>query len=78
MSRQNIFECCIKGCDKAVTQENPPGLCERFKNRPRWPSGLIHHVSNLSKDRWLGPKFESCLGCFIIIIIIIMFIFSYI
>ena len=31
-------------------------------NRPWWPSGLIGHVSNLSRDRWLGPKFESWSG----------------
>ena len=31
-------------------------------NRPWWPSGLIHHVSNSSRDRQLGPRFESSLG----------------
>ena len=30
--------------------------------RPWWPSGLIHHVSNSSRDRWLGPRLESRLG----------------
>ena len=28
-------------------------------NQPWWPSGLICHVSNSSRDRQLGPKFES-------------------
>ena len=31
-------------------------------NRPRWPSGLSHHVSNSSRDRDLGPRFEYRLG----------------
>ena len=24
--------------------------------QPWWLSGLIHHVSNSSRDRWLGPE----------------------
>ena len=34
----------------------------KFKDRPWWPSGLIRHVSNLSRDLWLGSKFKSPLG----------------
>ena len=32
------------------------------KPGPWWPSGLIHHVSNSSRDRQLGPKFKSHSG----------------
>ena len=30
-----------------------------FLNWPWWPSGLSSHVSNSSRDRGLGPRFES-------------------
>ena len=29
------------------------------KNRRWWPSGLSHHVSNSSRDRRLGPRFNT-------------------
>ena len=32
------------------------------KNWPLWPSGLICHVSNSSRDILLGPRFEFRLG----------------
>ena len=28
-------------------------------NRPWWPSGLSHYVSNSSRDRHIGPRFKS-------------------
>ena len=31
-------------------------------NRHKWPSCPSCHVSNLSSDRHLGPRFESHLG----------------
>ena len=31
-------------------------------NRHWWPSGLSRHVSNSSRDRCLGPRFEACSG----------------
>ena len=37
------------------------------KNRPWWLSGLSRHVSNSSRDRGLGPRFESPLGITILI-----------
>ena len=33
-----------------------------------WPSGLSYHVTKSSRDRRLGPKFESPLGFTIFII----------
>ena len=29
-----------------------------LENRPWWPSGLSHHVSNSSRDICLGPRFK--------------------
>ena len=30
---------------------------DQTRNRLWWPSGLIHHVSNSSRNRRLGPRF---------------------
>ena len=38
-----------------------------FFDRPWWPSGLNHHVSNSIRDRRLRPRFESPLGITILI-----------
>ena len=38
------------------------GVQIRTKDCRWWPSGLIHHVSNSSRERRLGPRFEFLSG----------------
>ena len=48
-----------------IQKENSPNRITRLNHKlvveiqPWWLSGLIHHISNSSRDRQLGSEFES-------------------
>ena len=59
--KRNLWGSCrkkyVKNYHNCFSQLNNQG-----NDRPWWPSSLSRHVSNPSKDRCLGPRFESPLG----------------